>query len=458
MGRIKLKNKEKKSKIVFELIQLCFRNQKKYILLLLFISLPKVILPFVTLLSLQTILNSGQEKAFMDLALVMVVYFLGLLMTNIINSIFEYVQGLFKVRFNYDVSCMIIDKSKALSLSDYENSETYDKLQRALKETQTPYNCIMSVIDILNSLVALIGSLLILIMWKWYVILIIMIVPIISFFFTILIGRFEFKVLQERITDIRKINYFRTLVNDVNSCKENKVLGTEGILYSRFRNLFEEFIVKDKKILGYKALNAVIFKVLETLIGILIVCFVVYSLTLKKILVGTANTYIRCIWNVITITDSLINSVAKIYNKLQYLRNLFGFLDATNLEESIGNGEMNISNIESIEFKNVSFRYREDLSYALKNINLKINRSEKIVIVGDNGSGKSTFIKMLCNLYSEYEGEILVNGILLDKTNRSDFNDKLAVVYQDFVKYEFSLKENLKFGNKKLQMMRFALQ
>jgi len=85
----------------------------------------------------------------------------------------------------------------------------------------------------------------------------------------------------------------------------------------------------------------------------------------------------------------------------------------------------------------------------LKNINLKINTKEKIVIVGKNGSGKSTFIKLLCGFYSNYEGEILFNGISLKKIDKESLYEKMGVVFQDFVKYEFSLEENLKISNLK---------
>lgn len=446
-----MKRKKNDKQIILKLIKLGWRYQKKYITLLLLISIPKIFLPFVTLLSLQTILNSGQEKNFVDLIFVMCVYFGALLITNIINTAFEYIQGVFKVKSNYTFNCMLIDKSMELSLADYENSMTYDKLQRALKETQTPYNCIISMINIFNSSVALLGSLLILILWKWYIVLVIMVVPFISFFFTVLIGRFEFKVLQERVADIRKINYFRMLINDVKSCKENKVLDTEGVLYSKFKILFEEFISKDKKILTYKSTNAIIFKLLETLVGIVIICFVIYSFTMKIILVGTANTYIRCIWNVISNMESLINNIAKIFNKAQYLDNLFSFLEQKNSGSGILKiNQTRISKIETIEFRDVCFKYRKDLSYAIKDINLKLRKGEKVVIVGDNGSGKSTFLKIVSNLYEKYDGEILVNDIPLNQIDRASFNSNLSVVHQDFVKYEFTLRDNLKFGNENI--------
>lgn len=432
-----------------KLIKLCWNKQRKYLIAMFIVAIPKFLLPFVTLLALQAILNLAQNNMYNDVIIYIIIYFVSLLSTKILEVSFEYLQGTFKVKMNYDINCLIIDKSNSLTLLDYEDSETYDKLQRALKETQSPFQSINSIFQILNNLVTVVGSLLIIILWKWYIVGMLIIVPIISFYFTVMIGKYEFNVMQERISGIRKINYLRILINDVHSYKENKVLKSDQYLYSKFKVLFEQFIKKDREILRYKSINAIIFNTLETVIGVGVIAAVIYSLTLGKILIGTANTYIQCIWNIIKSTDQTINNLANIYTNSQYLRNLFEFIeDEDSKYDSVNHiDNVDIEQIESIEFINVSFRYRKELPYVLRNINVKVTKDEKIVIVGDSGSGKSTFIKLLSNLYSDYEGDILINGISLKYINKDSLYDKIGIVYQDFVKYEFSLKENLLLGN-----------
>jgi ATP-binding cassette, subfamily B, bacterial NisT/SpaT len=432
-----------------KLIKLCWNKQRKYMIAMAITSIPKVFLPFVTLLALQSFLNAAQKNMYTDVVIYIIIYFASLLFGKILETVFEYFQGIFKVKINYDINCLIIDKSQNMELSDYEDSDTYDKLQRAINGTQSIYQSISSIFIMFNNLITVVGSLLIIVLWKWYVVGILIVVPVISFYFTVMIGKYEFNVMQERISGIRKINYLRTLINDVHSYKENKVLKSDQYLYSKFKALFEQFIKKDREILGYKSVNAIIFNALETIIGVGVIAAVIYSLTLRKILIGTANTYIQCIWNVIKSTDQTINNLAVIYTKSQYLRNLFEFIeDVKGRNDDIGHSEtMEIDEIESIEFINVSFRYRKELPYVLRKINLKITKEERIVIVGDSGSGKSTFIKLLSGLYSDYEGEILVNGISIKKIKKECLYDKIGIVYQDFVKYEFTLKENLLLGN-----------
>lgn len=441
----------KKSNSIYfgKLIKLCWNKQRKYMIAMFVVSIPKVFLPFVTLLALQSILNLAQKRLFTDVIIYIIIYFISLLLGKILEVSFDYFQGIFKVKINYDINCLIIDKSNNLTLLDYEDSETYDKLQRALKETQSTFQSISSIFLIFNNSITVVGSLVIIIFWKWYIVGILVVIPIISFYFTVMIGRYEFNVMQERISGIRKINYLRTLINDVNSYKENKVLKSNQYLYNKFKALFEQFIKKDREILGYKSINAIIFNMLETIIGVGVITAVIYSLTLGKMLIGTANTYIQCIWNIIKSTDQTINNIANIFTNSQYLRNLFDFIEDEDCKsDDLNNTDtVDIGQIESIEFINVSFKYRKGLPYVLHNINLKIEKDERIVIVGDSGSGKSTFIKLLSNLYTDYKGEILINGISLKNINKDSLYDKIGIVYQDFVKYEFTLKENLILGN-----------
>lgn len=100
-----------------------------------------------------------------------------------------------------------------------------------------------------------------------------------------------------------------------------------------------------------------------------------------------------------------------------------------------------------IEFKNVSFKYPRAEDYVLKNINIKIDTKEHLSVVGLNGAGKTTFIKLLCRLYDVTEGEILIDGINIKEYSEEEYHKMFAVVFQDFNLFAFSLKENIAMGN-----------
>jgi ABC-type multidrug transport system fused ATPase/permease subunit len=99
-----------------------------------------------------------------------------------------------------------------------------------------------------------------------------------------------------------------------------------------------------------------------------------------------------------------------------------------------------------IEFRSVSFKYPRTKKYVLKNINLTIKTGEHIAIVGENGAGKTTFIKLLCRLYKPTEGEILIDGVNINNYKFDEYIKLLSVVFQDFKMLAFTFKENITFG------------
>lgn len=436
--------------ILFQILKICWIHKKKYIIILCSVLLLKTVMPFVTLVSLQEILNAAQsgldinEYVFLKL---LITYFVSIILGSLLDNLYEYIQGILKVNLNYEFHRLIINKCISLNLKEYEDSETNDKMQRAIQETQTPYQCIISIFNVFSNAISLFGHIVILFMWKWYVFFILMFVPVISAIFAIIIGKYEYKVMRERASDSRKISYYRTLISDVISCKENKILNIENELFQRFNKMYLRFIAKDKKILGYKVFNSVLFNFLQNIIGIFILLRVLVEVIQKKIYIGTASTYINCVWNSIKSINITIDNIANIYNKIRYISNILNFLNMNEKNDIRNESLIKIDKIRKIEFYNVSFRYREELPYVLEKINCTINEDDKIVIVGGNGSGKSTFIKLLCGLYDEYEGDILINGLSLRSIDKISYRKKLGVVFQDYVKYEFNLRDSLLLGN-----------
>lgn len=101
-----------------------------------------------------------------------------------------------------------------------------------------------------------------------------------------------------------------------------------------------------------------------------------------------------------------------------------------------GSKRLDLDGKFEIEFKNVSFKYPNAEDYALKNINIKINNGEKLAVVGRNGSGKTTFIKLLCRLYDATEGEIVINDVNIKEYSKESIKNLYSVVFQDFAIFQ----------------------
>lgn len=127
-----------------------------------------------------------------------------------------------------------------------------------------------------------------------------------------------------------------------------------------------------------------------------------------------------------------------------HLQNLFAYLDLPNhMYQGSLTVEKRDDNEYYVEFKNVSFQYPNADAYALKHVNLKFKVGEKLAVVGMNGSGKTTFIKLMCHLYDPTEGEILLNGVNIKKYDYNEYTSIFSVVFQDFRLFSFSLGQNV---------------
>ena len=161
-------------------------------------------------------------------------------------------------------------------------------------------------------------------------------------------------------------------------------------------------------------------------------------------MLGNVTQYIASILKFASGFSTFVVSLIELKNNVRFLDLIYKFLDMPNLmyQGSLTVEKRNDNNYE-VEFKNVSFKYPGSENYVLKNINMKFKIGEKLAIVGQNGSGKTTFIKLLCRLYDPSEGEILLNGINIKKYNYKEYMNIFSVVFQDFQLFALPLAQNV---------------
>lgn len=157
--------------------------------------------------------------------------------------------------------------------------------------------------------------------------------------------------------------------------------------------------------------------------------------------IGSLVSYTGLILQFITGVSVMIAEGTKAWRNNDYLKDTFEYLDMKNQRES---GNLKTEKVKPVfEFRNVSFRYPGTEVYALKDISVKLESPLSYAIVGMNGSGKSTFIKLLCRLYQPVKGEILLNGKNINEYDEESYNKALSVVFQDFNLFSFKLGENV---------------
>jgi len=443
-----------------KILKLLYKINKKYLIVIILLNVIVGIVPAINLLVTQKLINSiiiASGTSIENRALV-IIAFVQLLtvgvISNVIGIIKRYCQDNFQKILAYDINIQIMTKASNLSLKDFDDSDTYDKLQRAQKEAgYRPFEILMSMLTIISAIVTLVSSALVLILWKWWIACILVFVPVLSTVSLLKQGQREFLVQWKRAPESRKSWYITYLLTRDTTFKEIKLYNLGEHLINKYTGIFKKFFREDKALITKRSILTFIFDMInQTVVGI-VTGIIIFSTVAGEIMIGNLVGYMKAV--ALTQSNSMLvlNTIFRMYQNNLYIKQLFEFLELPELETKHNlfldeeKSRYEIKVIEKIEFKNVSFKYEKAKDYAIHNVNFTINKNESIAIVGENGSGKTTLVKLLTGLYDISQGEILINNISINKINKKVLREKIGVALQDFIKYELPARENIGFGD-----------
>ena len=206
------------------------------------------------------------------------------------------------------------------------------------------------------------------------------------------------------------------------------------------RTFFERALKNSYK----KAVWTLPVTILNTVLKFGIYAVLIYAALQGGITIGSIAKYVACIMLLAETMINMIKTIQEALNNNHYLKRYFSYFDIpNNMYQGSLTVEKRDDNEYYVEFRNVSFKYPNTEAYALRNVNLRFKIGEKLAIVGMNGSGKTTFIKLLCRLYDPTEGEILLNGVDIRKYDYDEYMSVFSVVFQDFKLFAFTLGQNV---------------
>ena len=177
--------------------------------------------------------------------------------------------------------------------------------------------------------------------------------------------------------------------------------------------------------------------------------YLVYGVLKKSMPVGNMTIYISIASQFSGALNRIVNTCLDISSKNPRQQEYIDFMNLPTMQNKSGDKVPNLKNDFVVEFRNVSFKYPGSEDFAIKNLNLVINKDEKLCIVGANGSGKTTFIKLLTKLYLPTEGEILLNGVNINEYDNDKYQNIFSPVFQDFASFYMSIEDNIVLASEK---------
>lgn len=381
---------------------------------------------------------------FREFAIRMCVIVLGKILVDLIGYI-----DVYTVRIKFEINCesyinsLIFKKAQEVELGCYENPEFFDKYNRATW-----------VVDksgfkrIVEGSAWTIGSLVSLVLLVVYLVsidpflLVFLLCPIVVIAFRVFKNNMELEKEKEMTPYERQKDYIRRTILLKDFAKEIKTTNIFVVIEKRFRRAIEKNIAVIKKY-GWKiaileCVSDYFAEIIPVTGGFIYGCY-------RLMVVGDIPiSEFSVLVSAITTCRNKLNQLAYYFAMQQkhclWVQNLREFLE---YEPKIQSGDITPEEFSSLEFKNVSFRYKDDGDYIVKNVSFKIEKGQTIAVVGHNGAGKTTLSKLIMRFYDVTEGEILYNGINIKEYKLLEYREKFASVFQDYRVFAMTVSENV---------------
>ncbi len=395
--------------------------------------------------SIQSAQDAEQvRKVFIYLVLELVLF----LLSAAFNHGRRLIQQLIQLQLANRIRGEIIGKALTLDLAYFEDSDFYDRLQNARREGgYKPVELINDTFLIIQNMLTLISFALLMLRFRPWLVIILLITSIPAFIAETRYSERGFRLLTRRAPETRQVNYLSRLLTEDTAAKEIKLFNLGGTLLKRYTTLFDKFFEEDKSLALRRATAGFSLGLVATLGFYGSYAWIVWHTVQGKISLGDMTLYLAIFRQGQSTFQSILSAIGNIYENNLFMANFFEFLCLQPRMTFAGQRrKLPVPLRGGIEFRELGFRYPESDGWALRGVNLIIRPGEKIALVGHNGAGKTTLIKLLSRLYDPTEGSILIDGIDIRDLDPLELQQRIGVIFQDFVRYHLPVRENIGFG------------
>ena len=349
-------------------------------------------------------------------------------------------------------------KRGRLEYRHIEDNESWNLISRVCDDSLANIAYGMNnLFDIADLVISIASILAILMTQVWWAAVVIMVVAIPLILTAIKGGREVYDARREVRKYVRRENYLHNVLTKRDYIEERALFDYSDKVNEQW---FEKYEVARKAILKKDISNQIKMRIssIVALFASIGIIGVILVPTVKGAMsIGIFIALVNATFNIVDRMSWNLSYVARTFaEKQEYLKDLTKFMALSEREGALDEPE-NIENIafDSIEFKNVAFKYPGTEKYILKDFNLKIQKNKHYAFVGINGAGKTTITKLLTGMYQDYDGQILINNKDIKLYSLKELKAIFTVVYQDFAKYQVSADDNILLGdisqlNKKL--------
>jgi ATP-binding cassette, subfamily B, bacterial len=369
------------------------------------------------------------------------------ILTGVVSRAIDYTDSLLADKYTRFVSVQVMKHAAELDLIAYEDPVFYDRLERARVQATDRLGMIQAIGRLVQQVITtILFSASIMFYSPWLMLL--LVAGVIPAF----LGESHFAFLgyakNFRQTPMRRqMDYLRVLGGSKEAAKELKLFRLKDFLTERFARLSDEIYRQNVGLSRLKLVAGTLLSVIATLGYYSAYVFVIFRTLAGAISIGTFYFLVNAIQQASSNIQQIFSTLAGIADQALFLTDLLAFFEMRPTIRSKPNALPAPRPIlRGFQFRDVSFRYPGSSRLVLDRLNFQLRPGERVALIGENGQGKTTIVKLITRLYDPTEGQILLDGVDLRDYDLEDLYGEIGVIFQDFMRYEMTARENIAVG------------
>ena len=442
---------------------LVWKSTPFLLICMIFISIVQGTVPVISSLISQSLTNSlqliivarsvGEDIGrFFDSSIPFLVLFLFLfrLLNRLAARLYAFCTRIIGEQVTKTVKLLILEKSKQIDIASYDTTEFYEKLENANREAGTrPVTVLNNTFTMISNAIALTSYLIILMSELPWAALAVIVVTIPSAVVNFIYRKKNAEYIRHRSKGRREMNYYADRAINRDSAKEVRIFDLTDTFIGSYKQAFDKYFNGLRSLIIKENIWQTVFILISVCTNCICYIYIASQVFSGNYLLGDFSLYTAAITTIAGEIATLINTSATVYESTLFIDNLITFLNeeshVTSPEEPAMPPKRGIGH--TIEFCDVSFAYPGFDKNVLSHVNLKINAGDNVTLVGLNGAGKTTLIKLMTRLYDPTEGKILLDGVDIKEYDTKDLYSIFGIIFQDFGRYAYTVKENIRFGD-----------
>lgn len=356
-------------------------------------------------------------------------------------------HNLLRAKLGFRVNEMILERAVALPLPRFEDAAFYDKMTRARREaSHRPLSLVSRLFSLGANLLTLLSLAGLLFTFSPLAVLGLIVATVPGFLAEARFSEQAFRLFSWRTPETRQQNYLESVLAREDHAKEVKLFGLGPMLLERYRSIFHTLYAEDAALTRRRSLWAGAFELFGSAAFYIAYAVIAVAAVAGSITLGEMTMYLAVFQQGQRTLASVLQAVGGMYEDNLYLSNLFEFLDEAEPERLDG-ALVGPDPADGVRFASVWFTYPGATEPALCGVDLHLRPGESVALVGENGSGKTTIVKLLAGLYAPDRGVVSVDGLDVQAWDKAALRRRIGVIFQDFVRYQFRVGENIGVGD-----------